>query len=62
LVEVIQKVSKQHLNALEDIKKTRRKPTKYMPVVVPTIPHAYLFFETETSTKVNNDSKYKNKK
>ena len=62
MVEVIQKVSKQHLDALEDIKKRRRKPTKYMPVVIPTVPQAYLNVETETSTEVNNGLKYKNKK
>ena len=61
LVEV-QKVSKQHLDALEDMKKRRRKPTKHMLVVIPTIPQTYLIFESETSTEVNNGSKYKNKK
>jgi hypothetical protein len=47
LVEVIQKVSQGHVDALEDIKKRKRRPTKHMPVTLPIIPDEYLNFVVE---------------
>ena len=47
LVEVIQKVSQGHVDALEDIKKRKRRPTKHMTVTLPIIPDEYLNFVVE---------------
>jgi len=47
LVEVIQTVSKGHIDAMEDIKKKKRRPTKHMPVIIPVIPDDYILFTVD---------------
>ena len=64
LVEVIQTVSKGHIDAMEDIKKKKRRPTKHMPVIIPVIPDDYILFtvddgksEEKEKPKVTNRKK-----